>query len=387
MNLINQVSKFFYPSRQIERELIVSLPFPEFEIMSLFEEFTIKEVHSVKETSEAYKINSERIKYNTVIQKIELFNLKIVSVNKNKNHSSLSLRNDKIYLLKQCTKNHIELQKIVSNKDKMDAIVAKIAYQIAPFQEINLRRGGRTAINLEQYTTIMTGAINSYLPITSRKTCLLPPLIIAASAVSECNQIIERGIERCSLLSSYSGYYDDPELLNFFIINGVDLNTQFADKKTPLHKAAQFNNMTALNILLDANVDINAKDNHGNTPLHYACGYVPTEEQWLHCDRFKINEMVSILLAHPSINVDIKNNYNLNALELTALFYKRIKKKEYEDQRYKHIILDLIEANIGLVYRKMFPIFLDKNITEYFLHKYYPQKYRRLAANYLKINA
>jgi ankyrin repeat protein len=65
-----------------------------------------------------------------------------------------------------------------------------------------------------------------------------------------------------------------PKILKFLVDSGADVNIRLAQRKTPLHYAAN-NEKTfdALCVLMEGGANINARDLYGNTPLHEGIRY------------------------------------------------------------------------------------------------------------------
>ena len=83
---------------------------------------------------------------------------------------------------------------------------------------------------------------------------------------------------------------------------GVDVNTQDYNGRTPLHAAARFRNVELLNLLLAQKaIDVNLQDNERCTPLHVAVTY-------------SAFECVESLLTVSNINVNIKDKWKSTPL-------------------------------------------------------------------------
>ena len=67
---------------------------------------------------------------------------------------------------------------------------------------------------------------------------------------------------------------DRPDIIEFLVNSGSDINVGDDEGQTPLHKAAIFSNIESVKCLLEKGGDPNKVDNSGNTPLHIAiiCG-------------------------------------------------------------------------------------------------------------------
>lgn len=60
------------------------------------------------------------------------------------------------------------------------------------------------------------------------------------------------------------------KILQMFIEKGAYISGRDKDEKTPLHIAAQYNNLYAAQLLLDSGSKVMPKDNSGKTPSDYA---------------------------------------------------------------------------------------------------------------------
>ena len=92
--------------------------------------------------------------------------------------------------------------------------------------------------------------------------------------------------------------------------NPESMNQEFLatfDTFRPLVFASYRNNLEIINLLLRYGVDVNGTDQYGDTALHYACylGY---------------SDIVSVLLNHPNIRVDIRNNYGSTPLHYACQY-------------------------------------------------------------------
>ena len=63
---------------------------------------------------------------------------------------------------------------------------------------------------------------------------------------------------------------DRPDIIEFLVSTGCDINTADDEGQTPLHKAAMFSNVQTIKLLLEKGADANKVDNSGDTPLHTA---------------------------------------------------------------------------------------------------------------------
>ena len=61
-----------------------------------------------------------------------------------------------------------------------------------------------------------------------------------------------------------------PDIIEFLVNSGCDINLGDDKEQTPLHKAAIFGGVESIQLLLEKGVDIDKVDNNGHTPLHIA---------------------------------------------------------------------------------------------------------------------
>lgn len=63
-------------------------------------------------------------------------------------------------------------------------------------------------------------------------------------------------------------FYDHPDIAEFLIMRGANLNTLLgAFQETPLHRAVRNSNWSLMQMLVYAGADVNLQDGDGNTPL------------------------------------------------------------------------------------------------------------------------
>ncbi len=116
----------------------------------------------------------------------------------------------------------------------------------------------------------------------------------------------------------YAGYSDVPEIADYIIRQGVDVNSVAEEHCTPiLYAAAHTSNTKVIDVLLAAGADINVKDSTGTGVLAAAAGYNPktviTEyflQHGLDIEEKDVNGLTPVMIA--SLN-------NSNADVLTAL--------------------------------------------------------------------
>lgn len=75
---------------------------------------------------------------------------------------------------------------------------------------------------------------------------------------------------KCTLLHIYA-YYDKADAINYLLTKGANVNATNDDDETPLHLAAENDNIYAVQALLkNKNITVNIRDKVGRTPLHWA---------------------------------------------------------------------------------------------------------------------
>ena len=79
------------------------------------------------------------------------------------------------------------------------------------------------------------------------------------------------------------------------------------DKRTILHYACKFDNLTIVKLLLKTDIDVNSMSKAGDTPLFYACSFG------------RLN-VVKHLLTHPQINYKLVNIDGRNILHYAAMY-------------------------------------------------------------------
>ena len=68
----------------------------------------------------------------------------------------------------------------------------------------------------------------------------------------------------------YAAKDNKPEIIEFLVSSGCDINPGDDDEQTPLHKAAIFGGVESIQLLLEKGADVDKVDNNGHTPLHVA---------------------------------------------------------------------------------------------------------------------
>jgi len=110
----------------------------------------------------------------------------------------------------------------------------------------------------------------------------------------------------------YASMFFRLKLLQYFIDNGVDVDSRETNDLTSLHYASQFGHLSIAEYLVDHGADINAKDNNEKTPLHYSAGKGHL------C-------MVEYLISHGA-DVNSVDNCFLFSIFLGLLFITQLKK-------------------------------------------------------------
>ena len=103
----------------------------------------------------------------------------------------------------------------------------------------------------------------------------------------------------------YAGYSSVPEITDYIIRSGVDVNAVAEEHCTPiLYAAAHTSNTKVIDVLLAAGADINVKDSTGTGVLHAAAGYnskqAVTEyflQKGLDVEEKDVNGLTPIMLA------------------------------------------------------------------------------------------
>ena len=103
-----------------------------------------------------------------------------------------------------------------------------------------------------------------------------------------------------------------PEVLEYMIDQGANVNVRDLAHRTPLHYAACMNpNAEIMKCLIEGGADINAKDSLANgfdlTPLYYAAGFNPNVE-------------VTKYLVENGAEANIKNKFGVTPLQYAAQF-------------------------------------------------------------------
>ena len=71
-------------------------------------------------------------------------------------------------------------------------------------------------------------------------------------------------------LLHYAAKENRPEVIEYLISSGCDINAVDDDEQTPLYKSAMFGHTKSVQLLIDKGANVNQIDNNGNTPLHVA---------------------------------------------------------------------------------------------------------------------
>ena len=103
----------------------------------------------------------------------------------------------------------------------------------------------------------------------------------------------------------YAGYSDVPEIPDYIIRHGVDVNSVAEEHCTPiLYAAAHTSNTKVIDILLAAGADINVKDSTGTGVLHAAAGYNSKQaiteyflQKGLDIEEKDVNGLTPVMLA------------------------------------------------------------------------------------------
>lgn len=91
-------------------------------------------------------------------------------------------------------------------------------------------------------------------------------------------QLLEDGVDiSCRLFDEqqitplhFAAIYNHVEAINSLLDAGMNIDIKAKNGETPLHRAAYKKNINALKVLITAGASVNAQDAYDNTPLHYA---------------------------------------------------------------------------------------------------------------------
>ncbi len=139
----------------------------------------------------------------------------------------------------------------------------------------------------------------------------------------------------------------DVNLIDAFLLKGIDLNAKNDSGKTVLHIAVENGDVKTVEALLEKQgIDLNAKDNYGETALHIAA-------------TLGKQDVVEKLLEHAA-RVDIENNNGKIPLELAAVLAPNIDADLYKQDetilianRYVGIVKQLWDASNGSMQEKV----------------------------------
>ncbi|EAY04915.1 ankyrin repeat protein, putative [Trichomonas vaginalis G3] len=99
----------------------------------------------------------------------------------------------------------------------------------------------------------------------------------------------------------YSSGFNIPSLCQYFLSNGVDINTKDNFGKTALHIATVYNSIEVVEYLIEQGININSQDDEGETALHYTVSY-------------NRKEIAEILIKH-GIDANIKDMNDYKAID------------------------------------------------------------------------
>jgi hypothetical protein len=111
-------------------------------------------------------------------------------------------------------------------------------------------------------------------------------------------------------------YNNHVEVIKLLIEYGADTRAKTHENWEPLHCACKWSHVEAASLMLHNGAYINALTNGNVTPLHLASAT-------------KNRNLIELLLYHPDINLDIKNNSGDTALDIARRYNPYYKLFEY----------------------------------------------------------
>lgn len=118
----------------------------------------------------------------------------------------------------------------------------------------------------------------SYASSLSYKSYIAQPFLIEALQLNNLDQVkqaiqygallknLDQNLQTALHLAAF--YNTSPEILEYLIDQGIDVNDLDRLRQTALHEIVRHNNPAAIQVLLEAQANVNAFDFKGNSPLH-----------------------------------------------------------------------------------------------------------------------
>lgn len=97
-------------------------------------------------------------------------------------------------------------------------------------------------------------------------------LVYAGANINEVIELPTGKYKSCPVLSALAY----PEILEFLVISGADVNIKLGQKRTPLHFAAEYHKLESADILIKYGADVNSIDLYGKTPFHLSINHKVT---------------------------------------------------------------------------------------------------------------
>ena len=179
-----------------------------------------------------------------------------------------------------------------------------------------VNENGDPALQLKEFVIMHTEDMDDEFRSRTISRCKTP-LSSEQLTVQETLQALMKTVDYSKLDGrSQSGFTmlhhaakeNRPDIIEFLVNSGCDINAEDDEGQTPLHKAAMFGNVESVKLLLEKEADPNKVDESGNIPLHIAIitgGDI---------------EVVSSLIIKTDLR--IKKDDGQNALHLAIKYHK-----------------------------------------------------------------
>lgn len=123
--------------------------------------------------------------------------------------------------------------------------------------------------------------------------------------------------------------------------DNIMINISNNQRETPLHQACTYGFAEIVTALLEhPDIKVNAIDRNNGTPLHTICSICPITEKWY---KIELYEVVNILLNHPFIIIDHKNNDGMTPFDVL-----KEEMKQLEDRGAFRYRLDDVDIHDGI---------------------------------------